>query len=236
MSRKKAPAGVKAAADRADASSNGKDPYEGVEVPLHMQARTPAKRKAKGTKRSTAKPAPVAPVAAAAAVEMPAEAAQDASPPEAKEGRPTKYRPEFARIAKVLCSRGATDAELAEEFEVCTTTIWRWQTKHEEFCNALIVSKGAYDDRVERSMAQRAVGYSYNSEKIFHHQGSITRAKCIEHMPPDPGAGKLWLTNRRGWREKSETTVKGDGFLALWRAMGEPGALDALLRYGPPQA
>lgn len=151
-----------------------------------------------------------------------------------KQGRPTKYKPDFAAIAKVMCSRGATDAELADEFGVATTTIWRWQTKHPDFCNALKVEKGTYDDRVERSLAQRAVGYSYSTEKIFHYQGSIVRAKCIEHVPPDPGAAKLWLTNRRAaeWREKSEQTLKGDGFMALWRAAAQPGGVEALLSGG----
>jgi hypothetical protein len=65
------------------------------------------------------------------------------------------------------------------------------------------VGKGQPDDRVERSLYQRAVGYTYSSEKIFHHQGAITRAECVEHVPPDPGAAKLWLTNRRAeeWRD-----------------------------------
>src|SRR5687768_16705323 len=50
-------------------------------------------------------------------------------------GRPSSYRPEFAHIARALCCRGATDYELAEEFDVTTVTIWRWSAKHEEFCN-----------------------------------------------------------------------------------------------------
>lgn len=122
-----------------------------------------------------------------------------------KIGRPTKYKPEFAAIAAALCKRGATDYELAEEFDVTTSTIWRWQAQHEDFCSALIVGKNTFDDRVIRSLAQRAVGYSFNTEKVFHHQGTITRAEVVEHVPPDPGAAKLWLTNRRSdeWREKT---------------------------------
>lgn len=114
-----------------------------------------------------------------------------------KMGRPPKYKPEFARVAAALCRRGATDYELAEEFQVSTVTIWRWQCQHEEFCKACIVEKGVFDERVKRALAQRAVGYSYHTEKVFQFQGAIVRAKVVEHMPADVGAAKHWLANRR---------------------------------------
>lgn len=144
------------------------------------------------------------------------------NPPETA-GRPAKYKAEFANIAKKLCERGATDAELAEIFDVTTVTIWRWQCEHEEFCNALKAGKEIADDRVERSLYQRAVGYSYSSEKLFSWQGDVTRAPCMEHVPPDPGAAKLWLTNRRPkqWREKTEVKHDASGaFAKLWQAVG----------------
>ena len=124
-----------------------------------------------------------------------------------KGGRPTKYRPDYANIAQQMCLLGATDADLARAFEVDTVTIWRWRSKHPEFCSALKVGKEQCDDMVERGLYQRAVGYSFDSEKIFSFQGGITRAKTVEHCPPDPGAAKLWLTNRRPeeWRDKVET-------------------------------
>jgi len=117
-------------------------------------------------------------------------------------GRPSKYEPEFAERAKEMCERGATDYDLAEEFEVNVTTIWRWQTRYDEFCNAL-KAKAGYDDRVERSLAQRAVGYTYDTQKVFCFQGTVVRADVVEHVPPDPGACKLWLAARKPkeWRE-----------------------------------
>jgi len=120
-----------------------------------------------------------------------------------KMGRPPKYKPEFARIALALCRRGATDFELAEEFDVSTVTIWRWGVQHEDFCNALVVGKSAFDDRIERALAQRATGYSHHTEKVFQFQGEIVHANVVEHVPADVGAAKLWLTNRRPdkWRE-----------------------------------
>ena len=118
-------------------------------------------------------------------------------------GRPSKYRRELAPLAHALCWRGATDCDLAQAFGVTTVTIWRWRAKHEEFCNAVKAGKDAFDDRVERSLAQRAMGYTYHVEKVFHFQGRIMRATTVEHLPPDPGAAKFWLCNRRPdkWRD-----------------------------------
>ena len=121
-------------------------------------------------------------------------------------GRPTSYDPDFADQARKLCRLGATDYELADFFEVDVRTIYRWKHTYEEFCQSLVVGKEQADDRVERALYNRAVGYSFESEKIFSYQGDITRADTVEHVPPDPGAAKLWLTNRRPeqWREKIE--------------------------------
>lgn len=121
-------------------------------------------------------------------------------------GRPTNYKAEYAKQAQKLCELGATDFELADFFDVDTRTIYRWKNTHTKFCQAVIVGKEKSDQRVERALYNRAVGYSFESEKIFHHQGQITRAPFVEHVPPDPGAAFNWLKNRQpeDWRDKSE--------------------------------
>lgn len=121
-----------------------------------------------------------------------------------KVGRPSSYKAEYAKQAEKLCELGATDLEIADFFNVDVRTIYRWKHSYHDFCQALIVGKETLDDRVERSLYQRAVGYSFNSEKLFHFQGHITRADTVEHVPPDPGAALSWLKNRRGdkWRDK----------------------------------
>ena len=75
-----------------------------------------------------------------------------------RRGRKTKYGKEFAAIAKAMCKLGATDYDLAQEFKVATSTIWRWCSKYLEFCSAIKVEKASYDDRVERGLAQRTLG------------------------------------------------------------------------------
>ncbi len=126
-------------------------------------------------------------------------------------GRPTDFKPEYAEQAAKLCSLGATDMELADFFEVDVRTIYRWRNSNEQFCQAVKVGKEAADDRVERSLYQRAVGYTFDSEKVFNYQGEIVRAKTQEHVPPDSGAAFNWLKNRRGeqWREKQEVEHSG---------------------------
>ena len=126
-------------------------------------------------------------------------------------GRPSSYRKEFAKQAEKLCELGATDMELADFFEVNVSTIYRWKHTQPKFCEALKVGKDFLDDRVERSLYQRAVGYSFNSEKVFHHQGTITRADTVEHIAPDAGAAMSWLKNRRGekWRDKQDVEHSG---------------------------
>ena len=177
--RRKVPTHVKAAADRAALRSAGKDPLD--DVP--------------GKPASPLDPPEVAPAGKAPTVY-----------PLVSTGRPTKYKAKFAAIAKAMCRLGATDTDLADEFGVDTATIWRWQSKHPAFCKALKVGKGAFDDQVERALALRARGFAYDAVKVMQHNGEPVYAPYREYVPPDVGAAKLWLTNRRPdeWREKTE--------------------------------
>ena len=134
---------------------------------------------------------------------------------EATVGRPSTYKEEFAEQAAKLCELGATDRELADFFKVDTRTIYRWRNQHQEFCQAVIAGKGNADARVERALYNRAVGYTFDSEKIFQSQGEIIRAATLEHVPPDPGAAMNWLKNRQPdkWRDKQEHEHSGNVML-----------------------
>ena len=139
-------------------------------------------------------------------------------------GRPDGYRPEYAAIAHAMCRLGATDFDLAQEFNCTTPTIWRWRSKHGEFFNATMAGREVFDDRVERALAMRAVGYSYHSEKVFQFEGQVVRAQVVEHLPPDTNACRFWLMNRRPeqWREKQEVKLdSSDAFLALLQAISD---------------
>lgn len=128
-------------------------------------------------------------------------------------GRPTAYKDEFAKQAEKLCTMGQTDQELAAWFEVDVRTIYRWQAAHPEFCQALKAGKDVADDRVERSLYQKAIGYEQEAVKIFMPAGaeSPVYAPYVEKVAPDTTAGIFWLKNRRKgeWRDKVETEHSG---------------------------
>lgn len=125
--------------------------------------------------------------------------------------RPSKFKPEFSKQAAKLCEMGATDMELADFFEVSVSTIHLWRNTEKEFSEAVIAGKSSADARVERAFFNRAVGYTFESEKVFQHQGEIIRAPTREHVPPDAGAALNWLKNRQPdrWRDKVEHAHAG---------------------------
>lgn len=205
--KRRVPAHVKAAADRAEARAMGRDPDDLDEEEATKKAtKRPAKKE--GTKATKGRADRGAAKAAAAAEA--AFAILDSYEPKLL-GRPPKYKPEFAMVARVLCKRGATDYEIAEELGVSTRTVIRWKVAHEDFCQALKVHKEDFDAQIERSLALRANGFTIETEKVFCTHGRITRAKVLEYIPPDVGAAKLWLTNRRPdkWRDKTSTELTG---------------------------
>lgn len=108
---------------------------------------------------------------------------------------------------------GATDQELADFFEVDLRTLYRWKNDFPEFCHALKVGKEVADERVERSLFQRATGYEQDAVKIFMPAGAQAPvyADYREKIAPDTTACIFWLKNRRpdAWRDKQQTELSG---------------------------
>lgn len=143
-------------------------------------------------------------------------------------GRPTDYQERYPEQARKLCQLGATDAELADFFGVNITTIHRWKNVHADFCNALKAGKEAADARVERSLYQKAVGYTYDSVKIFMPAGATepVYAPYREHVPPSDTAAIFWLKNRRSaeWRDKQDVEhTTSDPLSALLETIAKQG-------------
>lgn len=128
-------------------------------------------------------------------------------------GRPSAYRDEFAKQATHLAKLGATDQEVADAFEVDVRTIYRWKHDHEEFCQALKAGKDVADDRVERSLYQRAIGYEQEEVKIFMPGGATepVYAPFRAKIAADVTAAIFWLKNRRSdeWRDVKATEMSG---------------------------
>lgn len=121
-------------------------------------------------------------------------------------GRPSDYRPEFVEQAKKQCAAGATDQELADFFDVSVRTLYRWKNSHPEFCQALNAGKAPADERVERSLFERACGYERDEIDIRVIGGEIVQTPVRKFYPPDTTAMIFWLKNRRpeAWRDKTE--------------------------------
>lgn len=173
---------AKRAADRAEARARGEDP---VETPTPLE------------------PFEVSPGAAPAFDdEEYGWAVREIDP--SKGGRPTKYRPEYARIAKALVARGAFEREVADALGVSLRTIANWKYRYPKFGVSLQIGRDQYDEPVVHAIAKAAIGYEIETEKVFCHNGEIIRAKTREYVKPDVAAQKFWLINRqkKDWSDK----------------------------------
>jgi hypothetical protein len=127
-------------------------------------------------------------------------------------GRPTKYKPEYAEQAYKLCLLGATDAELANFFEVEESTINEWKLHFLEFSESIKNGKVKADAEVANSLYKRATGYKVDGVKVFQFQGEPVVVPVVEEISPDTGACMAWLKNRQKakWRDKQEVEISGE--------------------------
>ena len=88
------------------------------------------------------------------------------------------------------------------------------------------LGKGAADNRVERSLYKRAVGFERDVVKVFLPKDaeSPVYARYRESVPPDPTSMIFWLKNRRRneWRDKQETELSGSVGLQLIHSVPMP--------------
>lgn len=130
-------------------------------------------------------------------------------------GSDGKFKPEFIEQAAKLARLGATDFEIAGFFKVHVSTLHQWKHDHEGFVESLRLGKEEADNRVERALYQRAVGYSYDSVKIFQYEGCPVEVPFVEHIAPDVQAGQYWLNNRKGYDWKSKVEHEHSGTLNI---------------------
>jgi hypothetical protein len=126
-------------------------------------------------------------------------------------GRPTSFKPEYVQQAEKLSALGLTDAEMADVFGVAVRTLHRWKTDSEEFCHALKSGKSHADERVVRSLYQKATGYDYIEQqaikiKVAQYEERVEVVDVERHAPAETTAAIFWLKNRKPseWRDKTE--------------------------------
>jgi hypothetical protein len=118
-------------------------------------------------------------------------------------GRPTAYKPENAEIARNACITGATNATLAERFDVSRTTIDNWIASIPDFSEAVRSGREIADGAVVSALYARAKGMERKATRVFCYNGRPVTVDYTEHVLPDVRACIFWLRNRRPeeWRE-----------------------------------
>jgi transposase-like protein len=132
-------------------------------------------------------------------------------------GRPSKYNPEFhPKLVEAYCLAGKTDEEMSSYLGIAVSTFYEWVKKYPAFSEAL-KGKIEPDDAVERSLFERATGYSHKAVKIFNNQGEIVTHEYVEHYPPDPTSMIFWLKNRRRdkWRDRPDESASNETTLNI---------------------
>jgi transposase-like protein len=128
-------------------------------------------------------------------------------------GAPKKYDPKFPKTAKFLAQRGATLAEIADCFEVSTRTLSNWLNQYPELREAIDVGNDVSNPRVERALAERAMGFWVDMEEVkITKDGDEVRYNVRKYFPPDVTACIFWLKNRlpEKWRAVPEHCHTGE--------------------------
>lgn len=132
---------------------------------------------------------------------------------------------------------GLTDEQIAQNMGIHVATLYRWQEKYSDICDALKRGKAPIDQKVENALLKRAIGYQYEEivtdveeypTSLVDENGdvitkSIKKTRTIlKTALPDTTAQIFWLKNRRPdrWRDKpitaedTSTMEKLDAMLA----------------------
>lgn len=142
-----------------------------------------------------------------------------------KGGRPKEpvaSKVDFKQLT-LLCAKGFTDQELAEFYKVNRSTIHRWKAD-KQFLQHQKSGKELSDNKVVRSLYERACGYSHQAVKMFVHEGKVITKDYTEHYPPDTTAAIFWLKNRQpdDWRDRHEMKNTGEMVIKIEREGSNP--------------
>ncbi len=119
------------------------------------------------------------------------------------------------QVAKLM-KAGHEDKFIAEFFGISTPKFVAMKRKYPIFADLCDDWRRFASARVERALYERAVGYEHPEEKVFCDKGEIITHEQVKHYPPDVGAAKYWLNNRKPkeWKEKQEIELNANDNMA----------------------
>jgi len=108
-----------------------------------------------------------------------------------------KYNKTMPNRVKMLMELGATDRQAASALGIELKTYYTWKHTYPEFGAAANLSSEAHDLGVEKSLLQRAQGYTRKVQKAFVYKGEPVIIDIEEEVPPDVNAAARWLAARK---------------------------------------
>lgn len=165
-------------------------------------------------------------------------------------GRPSKFDTLDMEQTKKLYLAGWTDKQVAEFYEVSEQTVTAWKKKDPKFLASIKDWKIEADEKVERSLYERACGFEYDEvtmEKVKPgglgieiKEGEVEQIKHMEchkikvvtkKVVQDATSMIFWLKNRlpKRWRDKHE--IEHSGSLTVYTKEEKKQRADRLAEY-----
>lgn len=120
---------------------------------------------------------------------------------------------ETLRKIKKWAAEGMIDSEIAHNIGIAYSTFREWVKKYDKLSATLKMSKDVADDKVEKSLYERALGWEYTEEtkeRKFNtdtNQYEMVLTKTVKkQVLPETTAMIFWLKNRRPdiWKDRQE--------------------------------
>jgi len=110
-----------------------------------------------------------------------------------------------------LYKQGKTDKEVAQSFGLARTT-FLYAIKTNGLIDDVKKAKEIPDQKVEKSLFKRAIGYTYTEKKIEKYYSKIKETTTKKEVPGDVTACIFWLCNRmpERWRNRQQVEYKGE--------------------------
>jgi len=121
------------------------------------------------------------------------------------------YTPEKGQEILELAKTGKTNKQIAECMGLTTRTIENWTTQKDDLIKEIKLAKEPTDNTVEATLLQKALGYKYETIKLFFDAktGTVIEHKYTEFVQPDTTSAIFWLKNRQPekWRDVKRIDV-----------------------------